>query len=330
MSQTETAKTPAGVINSYARPNAETLLSAIYFTLALVHLAALAGFSHRYTREDVALIEIRLMAGTLIVVWPAFWLEAAVRLHLACIRNQWKQGLLAALLVAVLPPLRLGFRGYFRREELWLPFLGWQRADKELYRRLERAFSVPMIVLALLVLPILVLEFGWEEWRKIYPWFGLTLDVCSAVIWSAFALEFILLISLSENKLQFCVRHWIELLIVVLPLAELLPVLLTDLVPALRLLRILRLQQLGRFGRVYRLRALLTRMWRAFLLLELVQRLTGQTPQKRLRRLRELLAAKLEEVEQLQQEIARLEAQVQQSPNSPDSECTKQRLLSEH
>jgi hypothetical protein len=162
---------------------------------------------------------LRLMAGTLIVVWPAFWLESGVRLHLASVVNGSKG-------CCGMPPLRL--------------------------------------------------------------------------------------------------------LIVVLPLAELLPVLLTDLVPALRLLRILRLQQLGRFGRVYRLRALLTRMWRAFLLLELVQRLTGQTPQKRLRRLRELLGAKLEEVEQLQQEIARLEAQVQQSPNSPDSECTKQRLLSEH
>jgi len=292
---------------------AETALSAVYFALALVHLAALAGFSHRYPRADASPIEIRMMTAALVVVWPAFWLEAAVRLVLGRAAASWGTRLGLAVLVILMPPIRLGFRGYIRREEIWLPGFGWQRADKELYRRLERIFSVPMVVLALLVLPILVLEFGWPEWRGRYGWFGLTLDIGSAVIWSAFAIEFILLLSLSERKLQFCVRRWIELLIVVLPLLEVLPMVLTDLVPALRLLRLLRLEQLIRLGRVYRLRAVVTRMWRAFLLLELVQRLTGQTPQKRLRQLRELLAAKLEEIEELQQEIARLEAQVQGS-----------------
>ncbi|GBD36070.1 hypothetical protein HRbin36_01190 [bacterium HR36] len=291
----------------------ETALAAIFFALALVHLAALGGFSHRYPRADVHPLEIQIMGGALVAVWPLFVLEALVRGRLAWLQGQRFWGLTQALVVLVVPPLRLGFRGYYRTEEIWLPLLSWQKADKQLYRRLEKFFSIPMICLALLVLPILVLEYGWPEWREQYGWFGPTLDAASAAIWLAFALEFILLVNLSSNKLQFCFRHWIELLIVVLPLVEIMPALLTDLVPALRLLRILRLQQLGRFGRVYRLRALVTKLWRAFLILEIVQRLTGQTPEKRLRKLRELLAAKQEEIEELKAEIAQLEERVRQA-----------------
>jgi len=289
----------------------ETALAVVFFVLTLVFLAAVAGFSHRYGRNDVRPWEIQIMGGAVLVVWPLFLLEAWMRCRLAWQRGEKLYGVLLAVMVLLVPPLRLGFRGYYRREEIWLPILGWQKADKQLYRQLERAFSVPMILLALMVLPILIVELGWPEWRDQYPWFGLTLDATSAVIWLAFAVEFLLLVSLSANRVAFCVRHWIELLIVVLPLVELLPVLLTDLVPALRLLRVLRLHQLGRMGRVYRLRALVTKMWRAFLILEIVQRLTGQTPEKRLRKLRELLAAKYEEIEELQREIAQLEAQVQ-------------------
>ncbi|MDW7995711.1 MAG: hypothetical protein RMI91_13760 [Gemmatales bacterium] len=291
-------------------PQWETAWSALFFGLTTIFLSALAGFSHRYGRSDVHPWEIAGMRTALAIVWPMFCIEAALRLYVGWRHGQWRLGLVQALLVLFVPPLRLGFRGYCRRDQIWLPGLGWQYADKQLYRRLERFFSVPMICLALLVLPILVLEYGWPEWREKYAWFGLTLDAASAVIWLAFAFEFILLVSLSANRLQFCVRHWIELVIILLPLVEVVPLLLQEFVPALRLLRILRLQQLGRLGRVYRLRALLTKLWRAFLILDLIQRLTGQTPEKRLVRLRELLQAKLEEIEELQREIQQLEAQV--------------------
>ncbi|MDW8222970.1 MAG: hypothetical protein RMJ82_08475 [Gemmatales bacterium] len=296
----------------------ETVLSAVFFALALIFLAELAGFSHRYGRSGVQSWEIRLMGSALAVVWPMFAFEAMVRWYLGWRRGQWLRGLVQALVVFFVPPLRLGFRGYYRQDQIWLPFLGWQNADKQLYRRLERFFSIPMVCLALLVLPILVCEYGWPEWRDQHAWFGLALDAASAVIWLAFAFEFIVLVSLSANRWQFCVRHWIELLIVLLPLVEVLPMLVTDLVPTMRLLRVLRLQQLGRFGRVYRLRALLTKLWRSFLVLEIIQRLTGQTPEKRLRRLRELLQAKLEEIEELKGEIAQLEAQVEKAHSAAE------------
>lgn len=298
--------------------HAEEVLSAMFFYFSLLFLLDLAGLSHRYSRPDVLDWEVRLMGGALLILWPIFVAEAGIRWYLAWRAGRCAWGLLQALLIVLAPPLRLGFRGYYRQEEIWLPGFGWQKADKQLYTRLEKGFSVPMIILALLVLPILVLEYGWPEWREEYVWFGLTLDAASALIWVAFATEFILLFSLSNKKIQFCFRHWIELLIVTLPLMEVLPMMLTDFVPALRFLRVLRLQQLGRLGRMYRLRALLTKMWRAFLILELVQRLTGQTPEKRLRRLRELLAAKLEEVEELQREIAQLEAQVKNAQGAAE------------
>ena len=39
-----------------------------------------------------------------------------------------------------------------------------------------------------------------------------------ALIWTAFALEFVIMISVVERKLKYCVQHWIDLLVIVLPL----------------------------------------------------------------------------------------------------------------
>src|SRR5262249_3808177 len=156
-----------------------------------------------------------------------------------------------------------------------------------LRRTLERVFSVPMIFFALMVLPLLALEYFEAEKIRAEPVLALWLDVGTSVIWLAFAIELILMLAVSERPWRYGFLHWIDVAIVLLPAVELLP-----LFRLLRLGRILRLEQLLRWGRLHRLQALVARGWRAVLLLQVVQRLTGRSLDRQLKRLHDLLQAK--------------------------------------
>ncbi|MER3440586.1 MAG: hypothetical protein C4296_04330 [Gemmataceae bacterium] len=249
----------------------ETCAAVFYFGLCLLFLGIVAGLTHRLRHPEVTPLEISIMKWSLIVTWPIFLADGAIRLWLCYGTQRWRTCLGAVAAMVLFPPLRLGARGYIRGDYIWLPVAGWRVVDKALCRDLERFFSVPMIVIAALVVPLLVIEYGWSHVRSI-PALALALDIGSAAIWFAFAVEFALMISVTPHKLQYCLRNWVDVLIVALPLFEAMP--------ALRLLRVLWLQQLTRMGSAYRLRALVMKAWRAFLVLDLVQRLGGLHPAK--------------------------------------------------
>lgn len=135
----------------------------------------------------------------------------------------------------VLPPPPPGCR-YVR-----VTGLGIVIADDQLRRRVDRFFHVPMIILALLVLPLLLLDYvyiretgtggatrGWLWWLVIG---GLTL------IWIAFTLEFVLKIAIAEHRWEYLRRNWLDLIIIVIPL-----------------LRPLRVAALARTSQAFRLR----------------------------------------------------------------------------
>ncbi len=115
-------------------------------------------------------------------------------------------------------------------------------ADDDLRKRVDRWFHMPMIVLALLVLPLLLLDFmyiregnadgtptgGWTWWLVIG---GLTL------IWIAFTLEFIIKVTIAESRFEYLRRNWLDIVIIVIPL-----------------LRPLRVASLARTTHAFRLR----------------------------------------------------------------------------
>jgi hypothetical protein len=283
------------------------------FFAAFLFLVVLAGASHRI-KGDLELVsdfEVYLILGSFGVLWPIFCLEAVTRFWLGGPGNPWWRASYCFLLI-ILPPLHLGSTGYARSNEIWLPHFGWQKVDKKLRQRLERWFSVPMIIMALLTLPLLAIEYFWKEQLGTNPNLVFALDVSTSVIWLAFAVEFILMVSVAEHKRAYIARHWLDLAIVLLPIIEALPA-----VRSVRAFRVLRLEQLTRFGRAYRLRALVMKLWRAMLLLEVIQRLTGQSHAKRLSRLRALLAAKEEEVSELKAEIEQLEREAEAQKPKP-------------
>jgi hypothetical protein len=122
---------------------------------------------------------------------------------------------------------------------LRVPRAGIVVADDELRARVDRVFHWPMIVLALLVLPLLAIELYYldrfpeaeRNWIGILCWIGF------AVIWLAFFVEFMIKVSIAECRIEYCKRNWLDIIILVVPL-----------------LRPLRLTSLVRTSRVFKLR----------------------------------------------------------------------------
>lgn len=137
---------------------------------------------------------------------------------------------------------------------------GHRGVDDVLNRRAARVrqwFEVPVMVGALAVLPVVVGEqvavAGWATFLEVLNW----------LIWAAFAAEFALIVALTDDRLAFARRAWLDLLVVIVSfplLGEMFA--LTRLVRLSRLVRVLRLLRLmglaAVFGRgLLRLRRLL-------------------------------------------------------------------------
>jgi hypothetical protein len=286
------------------RPWDDRLAGPMFF-LALAFLVVLAGLIHRYPRLDPRDPEAYLILGALVALWLPLLLDAVVRYRLRDRAGRSWKPLLAALAFALVPPLRMGRHSRTRPTHIWLPVLGWREVDHHLRRTLERFFSVPMIVFALMVLPLLALEYCWAEAIREQPVLAFCFDAGTALVWLAFSVELIVMVAVSDRPVWYCFLHWIDVAIVLFPTVEVLPAF-----RLLRLGRLLRLEELLRWGRLSRLQALASRCWRAFLLLQIVQRLTGRSLEHRRDQLRGLLRAKEEEAADLRDEIKAIEDRI--------------------
>jgi voltage-gated potassium channel len=283
------------------------------FFLTLGFLVLLSGVIHRVGTGpgQPTELEEQLILWGLLIFWPIFFVEGLLRFYVRAGQETFGQRLLALLLQCLAPLARLAARSYEDPRKVWLPRLGWKPVDRHLRRVLERFFSIPMIIIALMILPFLALEYVWAEQVRAHFGLGLLVDIGNSIIWMAFAIEFIIMVSMADKKVRYCFQNWMDLAIVLIPLLDFLPML-----RLLRLSRALELQQLTRVGRVYRLRGLLMKLWRSVLVLEMIHRLFGNAKVKRLRRLRELLAAREEEIADLRREIVDLENQLAEQSNS--------------
>lgn len=206
------------------------------------------------------------------------------------------------LLLTLIPPYRIALSPYPAWPCVWLPGLGWQVADQDLCERLEQAFSVPMLFIAVLILPVLAGELFWAEEVAARPPLRLALDLGTALIWLAFCVEFIVMSTVAPNKLAYIAHNWVNLAIIALPFLAF-----------LRGFQVARLVSLGKAAKtlkVYRVRGLWLRAWRGMVALDLLARLIHRTPERRLDRLREVLAEKEHEVLRLRGRIRDLEAEL--------------------
>ncbi len=250
-----------------------------------------------------------LCAAILGIMWPVFVAERLfdrllrLKLGLDPSRLWWVS--------CIAPPLRLcAHRRTFASDEgeqIWFPRAGWKTVDRKLQRELEKAFSLPMIFIALLILPVLGIQLYFASAKHNiidFPVLRFLLNFGTGLIWFAFTIEFIVMVSVAEKKLAYCKKHWLDLIIILLPLISFLRTF--SLLRATRLAKLGKLQQLSRLVRVYRLRGVAMRALRALMLLEVLHRLFRTKPEKRIRRLEEQYLEKQRELEFLAEEIERL------------------------
>jgi len=185
---------------------------------------------------------------------------------------------------------------------MWLPSLTWQHPGRELSTLLTRIFSMPMLLIALLILPILAIEFVFKGAIQQHTWLRLLLHAATGFIWFAFALEFIIMISATDKKLAYIKKNWIDLAIILIPLISFLRSL-----RVLRLTRLAKIQKIAKLGRVYRVRSLGMKAVRALMTIGFINRLLRITPQKRLSKLKEQREEHLAELAELEQQIAAIE-----------------------
>jgi voltage-gated potassium channel len=109
-------------------------------------------------------------------------------------------------------------------------------------RRIAERFEMPMIVAALLVIPVIVIE----ESPVGEPWDSIA-AVLNWLIWLAFLAEAVTMLAVVPDRWRWLREHPIEVVVVVLT-PPFLPASLQS-IRALRLLRLLRLFPLLRYGR---------------------------------------------------------------------------------
>lgn len=82
-----------------------------------------------------------------------------------------------------------------------------------LLHRIERITELPLLVLSFVMIPLLVGPFFWHLSPKEETLF-MALDT---FIWAIFAIDLIIKVTITPNRLPYLKRHWLEVLVVVVP-----------------------------------------------------------------------------------------------------------------
>jgi voltage-gated potassium channel len=108
--------------------------------------------------------------------------------------------------------------------------------------RIERAFAIPMLIAALLVIPVVTIE----QSDAGDPWRGIA-AVLNWIIWIAFAVELVVMLAVVPDRWRWLRKHPLEVVVVLLT-PPFLPASFQA-ARALRLLRLLRLVRIASFAR---------------------------------------------------------------------------------
>jgi voltage-gated potassium channel len=250
-------------------------------------------------------VELSLYEATvrlLFVLWPIVIAESIFH----WVTRSWdaKSGKLhlMSLMYCLCPSLRMCARSYEMGNRLWLPGLGWRHPNRRLRSRLERRFSLPMIAIAFLILPVLVIEFFLHDQVENSIALWLLLHVGTGVIWLAFAAEFILMVSVAEKKLDYCKEHWLDMAIILLPLISFLRS-----VKFVRATNALKLPQITKMLRVYRMRGTAVKALRGLILLDLFSRFFGSNVDAKIDCLERELQEAQDRVREIRRKISKAE-----------------------
>ena len=133
-----------------------------------------------------------------------------------------------------------------------VPLLGLVIADDDTRHRIDRFFHWPMIVVAIVFLPLLLVEFLYlnqlrtvdeKTTTEMIIYWGAIVGL--AGVWLAFLIEFIVKIAIAESRFEYVRRNWLDVIIILVPV-----------------LRPLRIASLAKTSRVFTLRGVGMKMLR--------------------------------------------------------------------
>lgn len=263
----------------------ETRVAKSRFAVAVLHLVALAGVLHLAPQTSGFTFFEGWQVGFSIAV-VACSIVAAFLTPATGFRRL--RGALVPCLS--LPPWDAD------KSHVWLPGFGWRRIDDGFRTEVAKQFSLPMVGIALLVLPIFAAEHFWAERMEQIPALAWALSAASGLVWAAFAYEFIVCCTIAEKRLAYVRQHWLDAVIILLPL-----------IAFLRAARLARLAKIQQTARVFRMRGMVMRLWKAIVLFDLIERVLFRDPTRRLAHLEKKRAALLEEVSRLDAKIGEID-----------------------
>ena len=87
------------------------------------------------------------------------------------------------------------------------------QAREAMLQRVERLTELPLLLLSFAMIPLLLGPILWDQ-SAVEETLFFTLDV---FIWAIFAADLIAKLAIAPNRIAYARRHWLEVLIVVIP-----------------------------------------------------------------------------------------------------------------
>ena len=272
------------------------------FWVAFLHLVVLAVLLP-HGGADKPLAEQALyhawVPAVLLAIWTMVIGESLWGWWLAADRKQaWKR----LLLVVLAPPFRMVFSPRRPNRRVWLPLYGWRDVSTASVTEMEQRTAIPMLLATALIIPVLIVDFGFAKAVEGSRALQVTLAVLMALIWFSFALEFVVMVSLAPKKLAYCKKHWINIVIIILPLVAFLR--------TLQIFRFLRLARAGKLAKAYRLRGLVTRSLKIALAFNLIERVLSMNPERYAASLEDKITEKEEELAELREKLDQMHCRI--------------------
>lgn len=289
---------PIGEDHALDRYDARAARSMFY--LGVLSLFLIGALVTAFTEDDPSPILLTLLpwlGGLTGFIYLLFAIDVALlfyrsRQHQTPMSKPEKR---MRLLTLLFPPLRIGSRNSSTGEYIWIPHWHWCKVNEGLFLELKRRFVLPMIGIALLIVPVLLIE--WKLMEEVHAAMpnlkiDLILNAIQTFIWCAFTFEFILMISISDRKLHYVKKNWLDLLIILLPF-----------VSFLRTFRISQIARLKYATRSFKLRGVVTKARQGLIFVDFLQRIFRLRPENEVKRLYRLLRQNQRDREELQAKL---------------------------
>jgi len=295
-----------GIEDYYER--LEFFIYRIMFMMTVVFLAIAAVLVQYLQRPELhsSILFYDEMGVLLFAIWPLFIIERLVYVVL-CDKKTWRTTIMMVIIMLV-PPLRLAARRCHHKESIWL-INHWAVVTDDFYEYLEKRFLYALLILSLLMIPFWSLELFLPKFLNSNPVLFHLVNLGNAVVWASFVFEYVIMISLSKKPINYMIKHWLELAIIILPMLALMRFLVVAQTVLGKLARIQKVLN------VYRTRTVLNRMVRLLQIFQLIELWhefnQRRNPEKYLVTLEDKLCEKQEDIAQLKQRISKTQALIQ-------------------